>query len=146
MARLDITNIYPGIYDAIRGLEKATGDLQITPLQKELIKIRASQLNNCAFCLHMHVELALKYGEAPYRLHLISAWKEAKHLFTEEEQTLLDMTEQMTLIHQQGLSEDVYTKAVALFGEATTGQIMMAILAINSWNRLGVALHWKPQV
>jgi AhpD family alkylhydroperoxidase len=146
MARLDITMIYPDIYDAIRGLEKATGDLQITPLQKELIKIRASQLNNCAFCLHMHIELALKYGEAQYRLHLISAWKEARHLFSEEEQTLFELTEQMTLIHQQGLTDDVYTKAVTLFGESITAQIMMSILSINSWNRLGVALHWKPQL
>ncbi|WP_343673816.1 carboxymuconolactone decarboxylase family protein [Chitinophaga sp.] len=146
MQRLDITHLFPGIYDAIRGLEKATGDLKITPLQKELIKIRASQLNGCAFCLHMHAELALKYGEAAYRLHLVAVWKEARHLFSEEEQVILELTEQMTLIHQQGLTEEIYSKAIALFGEETTGQVMMSILAINSWNRLGVALHWKPQI
>ena len=146
MERLDILKRYPGIYDAIRGLEKVTGEMNITPLQKELIKIRASQLNGCAFCLHMHAELALKYGEAAYRLNLISVWKEAKHLFSEEELVLLEMTEQMTMIHQGGLSEEVYMHAIRLFGEETTGQIMMSILSINSWNRLGVALHWKPEV
>jgi AhpD family alkylhydroperoxidase len=146
MQRLDIIKLFPEIYDAIRGLEKASGDLKITPLQKELIKIRASQLNGCAFCLHMHAELALKYGEAAWRLNLIAVWKEAKHLFSEEEQVILELTEQMTLIHQQGLTADLYTKAITLFGEATTARMMMSILAINSWNRLGVALHWKPQI
>lgn len=146
MERLDIKKLFPGIYEAIRGLEKATGELKITPLQKELIKIRASQLNGCAFCLHMHAELALKYGEAAYRLNLIAVWKEAKHLFSEEEQVMLELTEQMTLIHQEGLTADVYSKAIQFFGEETTAQIMMSVLAINSWNRLGVALHWKPQI
>ncbi|WPV70657.1 carboxymuconolactone decarboxylase family protein [Chitinophaga sp. LS1] len=108
--------------------------------------MRASQLNGCAFCLHMHVELVLKYDEAAYRLNLITVWKEAKHMFSEEEQVILELTEQMTLIHQQGLTENVYSKAVALFGEETTGQMMMSILAINSWNRLGIVLHWNPQI
>ena len=144
--RLNIMTLFPDVYEAVRGLEKAMGTSQIDPLQKELIKIRASQVNGCAFCLNMHARLARKYGETEHRIYLISVWKETKGIFSEEDRLLLEMTEEITLIHKHGLSAELYEKAVALFGEEKTAQVIMAIVAINTWNRLGVALEWEPEM
>jgi alkylhydroperoxidase family enzyme len=77
---------------------------------------------------------------------LISAWREAGNLFSEEERVLFQMTEEITLIHEDGLSDEVYEKAIALFGEAQTAQIIMAIATINAWNRIGVATQLRPPV
>jgi AhpD family alkylhydroperoxidase len=128
-------------YKALLGLE---GYLQTTSLnhtQKELIKIRASQINGCAFCIDMHTKDALKYGETPQRIFLLNAWREAKDFFTEEEQVLLQMTEEITLISQKGLTDETYYKAKQLFDEAKIAQIIMAIITINAWNRIGVSTH-----
>jgi AhpD family alkylhydroperoxidase len=128
-------------YKALLGLE---GYLQTTSLnhtQKELIKMRASQINGCAFCIDMHTKDALKYGETPQRIFLLNAWREAKDFFTEEEQVLLQMTEEITLISQKGLTDETYYKAKQLFDEAKIAQIIMAIITINAWNRIGVSTH-----
>ncbi len=139
--RFNMATTDAAAYKALLGLE---GYLQTTSLnntQKELIKIRASQINGCAFCIDMHTKDALKYGETTQRIFLLNAWKEAKDFFTEEEQVLLQMTEEITLISQKGLTEETYYKAKQLFDEAKIAQIIMAIITINAWNRIGVSTH-----
>ncbi len=140
MKRIDLLSLEPNAYKAMFGLESY---LQNTSLQKshyELIKIRASQINGCAFCLDMHTKDALKIGETQQRIFLLNAWRETS-LFTEEEKTLLDLTEKITLIHQGGVSDELYEKAVNTFGENYLAQIIMAIVAINGWNRIAISTH-----
>jgi AhpD family alkylhydroperoxidase len=128
-------------YKALLGLEEYLQTISLNKIQKELIKIRASQINGCAFCLDMHTKDAMKYGETPQRIFLLNAWREAKEFFTEEEQVILEMTEEITLISQKGLTEETYYKAKQVFDEATIAQIIMAIITINAWNRIGISTH-----
>ncbi|WP_118973699.1 carboxymuconolactone decarboxylase family protein [Taibaiella koreensis] len=123
------------------GLIKGSG---IDPRHIELIKIRASQINGCAYCMNSHTKDALQLGEDPHRLYVLSGWREARDWFSEEEQTILQLTEEITLISRQGLSEAVYEKGLALFGEARLAFLIMAIVSINAWNRVGVALSMHP--
>lgn len=140
MKRIDLLSLEPNAYKAMFGLESY---LQNTSLQKshyELIKIRASQINGCAFCLDMHTKDALKIGETQQRIFLLNAWRETS-LFTDEEKTLLELTEKITLIHQGGVNDELYEKAVNTFGENYLAQIIMAIVAINGWNRIAISTH-----
>lgn len=113
----------------------------LSPIQKELIKIRASQINGCAFCLDMHTKDALKYGETPQRIFLLNAWRDAKELYTEEEQVILMIAEEITLISQKGLTEETYQKAKELFDETQISDIIMAGIVINMWNRIAISTH-----
>ena len=122
-------------------MEESLKNSFLTPIQKELIKIRASQINACAFCLNMHTKDALKYGETPQRIFLLNAWRDAKELFTEEEQIILQITEEVTLIGNKGLSEETYQKAKVLFNENQLADIIMASVVINMWNRIAISTH-----
>jgi AhpD family alkylhydroperoxidase len=138
--RFNIAKVDATAYKAMMGLETYLNDIFLNPIQKELIKIRTSQINGCAFCLDMHTKDALKYGETPQRIFLLNAWRETD-LFTEEEQRLLEMTEEITLIHQKGLTESTFQKAKEIFEEKEIAQIIMAIITINAWNRIGISTH-----
>jgi len=140
MSRVNIAEIQPAGYKAMLGLEAYLQNIALTNIQKELIKIRASQINGCAFCLDMHTKDALKYGETPQRIFLLNAWRETE-LFTEDERVLLAMTEEITLISQKGLTEETYYSAKQIFDENTIAQIIMAIVTINAWNRIGISTH-----
>lgn len=139
--RININSTEPLAYKAMYGLETYLAKAEISKTLKELIKIRASQINNCAYCIDMHTKDAIKYGETSQRIFLISAWREATKFFTEEEQVVLAMTEEITLIHQKGLSEHTYQKASGFFTETQIAQILMAIVTINAWNRIAVSTH-----
>jgi AhpD family alkylhydroperoxidase len=140
-ARFNWTTVHPAAYKAGIGMEESLQNSFLTPIQKELIKIRASQINSCAFCLNMHTKDALKYGETPQRIFLLNAWREAKELFTEEEQIILQITEEVTLISQKGLSEETYQKAKEIFNESELADIIMAAVVINMWNRIAISTH-----
>ena len=138
--RIVIAELEAPAYKAMFGLEGYLQNIALTKIQKELIKIRASQINGCAYCLNMHTTDALKYGETQQRLFVLSAWRETE-LFTDEECVLLEMTEEITLIHQKGLSEETYRKARQLFSDNQIAQIIMAIVTINAWNRIAISTH-----
>ncbi|MFY7816142.1 MAG: carboxymuconolactone decarboxylase family protein [Chryseobacterium taeanense] len=140
-ARFDWTTVHPAAYKAGIGMEESLKNSFLTPIQKELIKIRASQINSCAFCLNMHTKDALKYGETPQRIFLLNAWRDAKELFTEEEQIILQISEEVTLISQKGLSEETYQKAKTFFDESQLADIIMAAVVINMWNRIAISTH-----
>ncbi|CAA7386146.1 carboxymuconolactone decarboxylase family protein [Chryseobacterium fistulae] len=140
-ARFNMATAHSTAYKAMLGLEGALQNSFLNPLQKELIKIRSSQINACAFCLDMHTKDALKYGETPQRIFLLNAWREAKELYTEEEQVLLMMSEEITLINQKGLSEETYQQAKKFFDESQIAQIIMAVVTINAWNRIAISTH-----
>src|SRR5699024_9113822 len=118
-------------------LEKYLGSTDLTDTLKELIKIRASQINGCAYCIQMHAEDALKQGETNRRIFAISAWKESP-LFDEVERAVLALTEEVTLVSRHGLSSEVYDAALSALGEQVLAQAIMQIVTINAWNRIAV--------
>ena len=142
--RINFNDVQPSAYDAMDALDKFLDDSTIDQLHKEFIKIRASQINGCAYCVDSHSHDALRLGESLQKVLLISAWREAKDVFSEEERLLFRITEEITLIHQHGLSDEAYQQAIQVFGEEKTAQIIMAIVTINAWNRIGVATELRP--
>ncbi|WP_339864833.1 carboxymuconolactone decarboxylase family protein [uncultured Algoriphagus sp.] len=140
--RLQIDEVEPKGYQSLFGMEKYLQQSELTSTHKELIKIRASQINKCAFCIDMHTKDALKQGENTQRILLLNAWRETD-LFTPEEKIILQITEEVTLISEKGLSGDSYNQALKAFGENYLAQIILAIIAINAWNRLSVSTN-KP--
>ena len=142
--RKTINSVEPKAYEGMLMLEKYLNESLLTPIHKEFIKIRASQLNGCGYCLDMHCQDALKYGESARRLLTLAAWRETE-LYTVEERVILEMTEAVTLIHQRGISDELYTKAQELFEEKYLAQLIMAMVIINAWNRIGVATHLKAK-
>ncbi|MCH8495117.1 MAG: carboxymuconolactone decarboxylase family protein [Balneolales bacterium] len=143
--RISINDLEPGAYKAMFGLEKYINSTDLNPVWRELIKIRASQINGCAFCIEMHTKEAREAGETERRIYALNAWKESP-LFTDEERTLLAMTEEITLIADSGLKERTYLKALELFDENSVAQIIMLIVTINAWNRIAVSTHMMHQV
>lgn len=134
--RIVIPTVAPEAYQALMNLEGYISKTSLTATHKELIKIRASQINGCAFCINMHTADARKYGETEQRIYLISAWREAD-IYTEEEKAILALTEEVTLINNH-VSEETYHNAARLFDEKYLAEIILAIITINSWNRFAI--------
>jgi len=145
-ARLQMGKVQPAAYKAMDALDNYIGTTAVEKIPQELIRIRASLINGCAYCVNYHSAEALKAGELAQRLLLIGVWREAKNVFTPDEQLLFEMTEELTLIHKNGLSDTVYDRAIDQFGEEKTAQIIMIIIAINAWNRIGAGLHMEPEL
>ncbi|MBL0740341.1 carboxymuconolactone decarboxylase family protein [Chryseolinea lacunae] len=139
-SRMNIGKIEPRIYTAMDAAEEALKTFSIDPKLAELIRIRASQLNGCGFCINMHSKDARAGGETEQRVYAVSAWWETP-FFSEAEQVALKLTEEVTRMTRKGVSEKTYNHAVTLFGEQTVAQIIFTIVTINAWNRLAVATH-----
>jgi len=144
--RFGMRKVYPAAYKAMDGLENLIEISSVDKWYREMIRIRASQINGCAYCVNYHTGDALKLEVDFKKINLLSAWREAPNVFNQEEQLLLQMTEELTLIHQHGLSEATYSEALKLFGEEQTAQLMMLIITINAWNRIGVGLKMIPEL
>jgi AhpD family alkylhydroperoxidase len=142
--RMNMQQTNPAGFKAMLVLEKYLSTTQLQPLHKELIKIRASQINGCAYCLDMHTRDARKMGETEQRIYTLSAWHDTPY-FTEEEQAIIALTEEVTLIHNR-VSDAVYQKAIDLLGEEYTAQVIMAIVIINSWNRISITTGSMPEL
>jgi AhpD family alkylhydroperoxidase len=139
--RLSITDVDPDAYKAVLGLEKYVHSGNLDERLLALVKIRASQINHCAWCLDMHVAEARKAGAPQRQLDLVAAWREAPALFDRRERAALAFAEQVTLISQDGVSDDVWAELTAVFDEKETVVLLMAIAAINVWNRMNVAVR-----
>jgi AhpD family alkylhydroperoxidase len=138
--RVKIHASQPAAWKAMYGLEQYLATTSVSKTHKEFIKLRASQINHCAFCIDMHSKDALKNGETTQRLLLLDAWRETD-LFTEEEKAVLAITEEITLISEKGLTEETYQNALKYFSEDYIAQIIMVAVAINAWNRISVSTH-----
>ncbi|MDT8916162.1 carboxymuconolactone decarboxylase family protein [Amycolatopsis sp. PS_44_ISF1] len=143
--RIAIGRSVPGIYQAMSHLqsevEKAAANAGLEGKLLELVKIRASQINGCAFCLDLHTTDSLGLGESPRRIFVLEAWREVE-LFSEQERAALALTESMTLIaDHKDVPDDVYAEAVRVFTEAQYRVLAWSIVAINAWNRISVASH-----
>ncbi|SFP64740.1 alkylhydroperoxidase AhpD family core domain-containing protein [Pseudarcicella hirudinis] len=142
MERIKINQVEPEAYKAMIAFDKYLGTTGLNPLHKELIKIRSSQLNGCAYCIDMHTRDARSLGETEQRIYALSAWRDTP-FFSVEERAILALTEEVTLITQK-VSDETYAEAVRVLGEKYVAQVIMAIIIINSWNRIGVATHLMP--
>ncbi|MDI9862301.1 carboxymuconolactone decarboxylase family protein [Flectobacillus roseus] len=139
--RLNFKDVAPNALKAMIGVEAYLSKASISQTTKELIKIRASQINGCAYCINIHTQDAIKNGETNQRIFLLSAWKEVEGIFTEEEKVVLAITEEMTLIHQNGLSDQTYSNALHFFSETQIADIITSVIAINLWNRVVLSTH-----
>ena len=143
--RIDTTQVSQDAYKAMLGLQSHVDATGLEKLLREIVNIRASQINGCAFCLHMHTRDARKAGESQERLDLIGAWREAP-LFTARERAALAWTEAVTLVAETHVPDYVYEAARAEFSEQELVDLSMAVVAINGWNRLMVAFRIPPAV
>ncbi|MEU5773265.1 carboxymuconolactone decarboxylase family protein [Streptomyces venezuelae] len=136
--RLNFAKAAPKAFKALIGFDAAARD-GLDPALVELIQIRASLLNGCAYCLHMHTSDARKAGEDEARLHMVGVWREARNFFTEKEQAALALTESVTLVAQGGIPDDVYVEATRHFDEAELARVLALIFTINTWNRIALS-------
>ena len=139
--RIDIHSVDPKATQAVLAMETHARTSGLDPRLYELIKIRASQLNGCAYCLDMHTRDARAGGEDQRRLDVLAAWHEAPELYTDAERAALALTEAVTLIGKAGVPEPIWTDVSAHFDEHGRVHLLMAIAVINVWNRLAVATH-----
>jgi AhpD family alkylhydroperoxidase len=140
--RIKIDQLEPAGYKAVLGLEKFIESTPLTKIHKDLIKIRSSQINGCAFCIDMHTKEARKAGETEQRIYALNAWRDTP-FFSDEERAILALTEEVTLINGH-VKDETYERASELLDETYLAQVIMAIITINVWNRIGITTNLIP--
>lgn len=140
--RIKIDEVEPAGYKAVLGLEKFIESTPLTRVHKDLIKIRASQINGCAFCIDMHTREARKAGETEQRIYALNAWRDTP-FFSEQERAILALTEEVTLISNH-VKDDTYTQAASVLAKDYLAQVILAIITINVWNRIGITTALIP--
>ncbi|SFT26907.1 carboxymuconolactone decarboxylase family protein [Paenibacillus sp. BC26] len=141
--RMNASKANPTAYQAMQKLDGTAKELIADNVIYELIKIRASQINGCAFCVDMHTTDSRAMGESECRLNLIVVWRESPQ-FTEKERAALALTEAVTLISEDGVPQSVYDEARKHFDESEFVALLLAINAINGWNRIAIATGMFP--
>lgn len=142
--RINIGELQPEAYKAVLVLENFIAQSALDPLHWEMIKIRASQLNGCAYCIDKHTKDARKKGETEQRIYALNAWRETP-FFTKEEQAILSITEEVTFISQH-VKDETYEKAVEILGKDYLALVIMAGALINLWNRIGISTGMQPSL
>ena len=139
-----LKQIAPDVYDAVAGLAQLAGKAGLEKQLLELVKIRASQINGCAFCVQYHILIAEKLGVPADKINLVVVWREASQ-FSKRERAALAWTEALTRLSGD-VSDEVYAEATAEFSEKELAYLTSAVAVINVWNRYGVAYRWTPPV
>ena len=142
-ARINLMNVNPGIVQAMLGLERQVHHSKLDRTLLDLVRMRASQINACAYCLDMHSKDARANGETEQRLYGLDAWRETPY-FSERERAALEWTEALTLVAETHVPDDVYERVRAQFSEDELAHLSLAVVAINGWNRLNVAARTVP--
>lgn len=142
--RIRINQADPEAYKAMLAFDHYVETTSLTTKHKELIKIRASQINGCTYCIDLHTREAREAGETEQRIYGLTSWRETP-FFDEQERAVLALTEEITLISNK-VSDETYNNAVALFDRVYVAQLIMAIININAWNRIGVATKMEPKL
>lgn len=130
-------------FDTMMGFERYLAASSLSKTHWEIIKIRVSQLNGCAYCIDKHSKDAMALGETAHRIILLPVWRETD-FFSKEEQAILALAEEVTLIAGRHVSDEVYDAAIALLGQQYTTEVMMAAIAMNAWNRIGITTERRP--
>jgi AhpD family alkylhydroperoxidase len=142
-ARIDFSNINPGIMQAMLGLERQVRQAGFDSKLLDLVRMRASQINGCAYCLDMHSKDARANGETEQRLYGLEAWRETAY-YSERERAALEWTESLTLVSETHVPDDVFERVRKQFSDDELAHLSLAIVAINGWNRLNVAARTVP--
>jgi AhpD family alkylhydroperoxidase len=140
--RIRIHEAEPAAYRAMVEFDKYVENTALAQTHKDLIKIRASQINGCSYCIDKHTRDARKAGETEQRIYALNAWRETP-FFTPEERAILALTEEVTFISDH-VKDSTYQEAASLFSEQYLAQLLMAIISINAWNRIGIATGMSP--
>jgi AhpD family alkylhydroperoxidase len=143
--RIDVTKVSPAAYQAVAALQTYVDRSGLDAKLRDLIKIRVSQINGCAFCLAMHTRDARKTGETDERMHLLAAWREAP-IYSARERAALAWVEAITLVSQGHVPDEVFEAVRKQFSEKEIVDLTAAAAAINTWNRIAIALRAPPQV
>jgi AhpD family alkylhydroperoxidase len=143
--RIDVTKVSPAAYQAVAALQSYVDQSGLDPKLRDLVKIRASQINGCAFCIAMHTREARKHGETEERIYLLDAWRETP-LYTPKERAALEWTEAVTLLSEGHVPDEVFDRVRKQFSEKELVDLTAATVAINTWNRLSIAFRVPPQV
>ena len=141
--RLEYGKAAPGAVTAMRHLEVYVRDCGLEHSLLELVKLRASQINGCAYCVDMHTKDARAMGETEQRLYAVVVWEETP-FFTERERAALTWTEAVTLVGEEHVPDDTYEQAHRNFDEKELVDLTLAIIAINGWNRLAISFRAVP--
>jgi len=138
MNRVNIQKIQPEAYAAMFGLEGYLATSTLPVILQELVRLRASQINGCNFCKGMHTDAAKKHGETDGRLAVLANWT-TSDLFDEKERATLEVAEAVTIIADQGLSDELYSKVAKFLSAEEIAQLIVLIATVNAWNRIGIA-------
>jgi len=141
--RINYSKAAPGGYQAVRGLEDYVKQSGLEHSLLELVRLRASQINGCAYCIDMHTKDARSEGESEQRLYCLSAWREAP-FYSDRERAALAWTEAVTKISENQVPDEVYEQARRCFGEKELVDLTLAVITINSWNRLAISFRTTP--
>ena len=141
--RINYAKVTPEGYRAMSGLERYVRGSGLEPSLLELVKLRASQLNGCAYCIDMHWKDARARGESEQRLYGLMAWRESPY-YTERERAALAWTEAVTLIADSHVPDELYEEVRQSFNETELVNLTFALVAINGWNRLAISLRTEP--
>jgi AhpD family alkylhydroperoxidase len=142
-ARIDFSNVNPGIMQAMLGLESQVRHAKFDSRLLDLVRMRASQINGCAYCLDMHSKDARANGETEQRLYGLEAWRETPY-YSDRERAALEWTESLTLVSETHVPDDVFERVRKQFSDDELAHLSLAIVAINGWNRLNVAARTVP--
>jgi AhpD family alkylhydroperoxidase len=143
--RLEPAKLAPHGYHAMLQLQRYVDGTGLEPLLMELVKMRASQINGCAYCIDMHAKDAIAMGEDPLRLLALDAWEETPS-FSDRERAALAWTEAVTLVHQGHVPDEVFEATRAHFSDQELVNLTFAIVAINGWNRLAIPFRSLPGI
>ncbi|HEX7816995.1 carboxymuconolactone decarboxylase family protein [Dyella sp.] len=141
--RLDYSK-YSSLLKPLFAMHAQLRQSSLEPLLIELVLLRVSQINGCAYCIDMHTKDARAAGETEQRLYLTQVWREARAMFSERERAALAWAEAVTHLGDHGVSDEIYAQAAAAFGEEELVQLNMLVVMINSWNRFGVTFQMEP--
>jgi AhpD family alkylhydroperoxidase len=141
--RINYAKVTPEGYRAMSGLERYVRGSGVEPSLLELVKLRASQINGCAYCIDMHWKDARARGESEQRLYGLMAWRESPY-YTERERAALAWTEAVTLIADSHVPDELYEEVRQYFNETELANLTFALVAINGWNRLAISFRTEP--
>jgi AhpD family alkylhydroperoxidase len=142
-ARIDLMRVNPGVIQAMLGLERQVRQAGFDQTLLDLVRMRASQINGCSYCLDMHSKDARANGETEQRLYGLDAWRETPY-YSARERAALEWTEALTILSRTGVSDEVYERVREQFSEEEIVHLSLAIVAINGWNRLNIAARTVP--
>jgi AhpD family alkylhydroperoxidase len=141
--RLDYTKIAPEVYRSMLGMEKTINSSGLEDVLLDLVRLRVSQINGCAYCIDMHAKDLRARGESEQRLYLLNAWRESP-FYTERERAALNWAETLTEVAENHISDELYEQTRQQFTEVELANLTLAIVSINGWNRLNIAFRAVP--